>query len=288
MITLLVLLAGLQVHEWGVVTATPDVLSGAVLNISDTTAVEPLENSLEDRAPVVYFHGDPCSVTVRISFSEMGYTTAVLPEPDEGGINSTYAVWNNLRLTEVTDHDPAEGWVSCEEHSYPFPVWRQVDALNVSSNGETDRFIYYECRPGSMGDLPFVSQSGNLSFRMPYGEIPCIVLTSSGDRPMFGVFPLADILTSIPKGLQFLDEPEQLRRELWRWADGVLNKDEFDAFWSTWESRFLADSSTDVMILYRLPEETVERIAAMEVVADIHTEVTVSRFIIAELPYRTE
>jgi hypothetical protein len=158
----------------------------------------------------------------------------------------------------------------------------------VETDSCSDRFIYYECHPGSMGDLPFVSQSGNISFRMPYGEIPCIVLTSSGSRPMFGVFSLADILTSIPKGLQFLDEPEQLRRELWQWAEGVLNEDEFNAFWSTWESRLLADSSTDVMILYRLPEETVERFASLEIVPDIHTEVTVNRFIIAELPYRTE
>ncbi|MCD6589237.1 MAG: hypothetical protein J7K88_11885 [Candidatus Fermentibacteraceae bacterium] len=288
MLTLMLLIAGLQVHEWGVVTTAPDVVSGAVPTDSEIITAEPLQDPLDDRAPVVYFHGDPCSVTVRISFSDMGYTTAVLPEPDEGGINSTYAVWNNLRLTEASDTIHTEGWVNSGEHNYPFPVWRQVDALNVSSNGETDRFIYYECRPGSMGDLPFVNQSGNFSFRMPYGEIPCIVLTSSGGRPMFGVFTLADILTSIPKGLQFLDEPVQLERELWRWADGVLNEDEFDAFWSTWESRFLADSSTDVMILYRLPEETVERIAALEVVPDIHTEVTVNRFIIAELPYRTE
>jgi hypothetical protein len=282
MLALLILLAGLQVHEWGVVTTAPDFLSGAV------PAVEPLENSLDDKAPVVYFHGDPCSVTLRINFPGMGYATGVLPESDEGGINSTYVVWKNLELTEVTDPVLSEGWPNCEEHSYPFPLWRQVDALSVSSNGETDRFIYYECHPGSMGDLPFVSQNGNLSFRMPYGEIPCIVLTSSGDRPMFGVFTLADILTDIPKGLQFLDEPAQLKRELWRWAVGILNEDEFNAFWSTWESRFLADSSTDVMILYRLPEETVERIAAMEIIPDIHTEVTVNRFIIAELPYRTE
>ncbi len=288
MITLLILLAGLQVHEWGVVTTAGDVLSGAVQNISDVTTVEPLENTLEDKAPVIYFHGDSCSVTVRIFFPEMGYATSVLPEPEDGGVNSTYLVWNNLKLTEASDPALEEGWANCEEHNYPFPVWRQVDALFVESNYQYDRFVYYECRPGSMGDLPFVSQSGNLSLRMPYGEIPCIVLTSSGGRPMFGVFTLADILTDIPKGLQFLDEPMQLERELRQWSDGILNEDEFNAFWSTWEDRFLSDSSTDVMILYKLPEETVERMATLEVVPDIHTVVTINRFIIAELPYRTE
>jgi len=285
---LLILLAGLQVHEWGVVTAAPGVLSGAVHSISDTTVVDPWENTLEDKAPVVYFHGDPCSVSIKIHFPEMGYATSVLPESDDGGINSTYLVWENLKLTEVSDPVLAEGWANCEEHNYPFPVWRQVDALFVESNSRYDRFVYYECHPGSMGDLPFVSQSGNRSIRMPYGEIPCIVLTSSGGRPMFGVFTIADILTDIPKGLQFLDEPVLLERELRRWSDGVLNEDEFNAFWSTWESRFLADSATDVMILYRLPEETVERIATLEVVPDIHTVVTINRFIIAEVPYRTE
>jgi hypothetical protein len=287
-LALLILLAGLQVHEWGVVTTTPDAMAGGVQNNSSSTAVEPWESTLEDKAPVVYFHGEPCSVTVKIHFPEMGYATGVLPEPDEGGINSTYIVWKNLQLTENPDSSLAEGWANCEENNYPVPVWRYVDALFVKTDTRYDRFIYYECCPGSIGNLPFVNQTGNRSIRIPYGEIPCIVLKSSGERPMFGVFTLADILTDIPKGLQFLDEPTQLERELRLWANGVLNEDEFNAFWNTWGNRFLTDSSTDVMILYRVPEEIVDRMAAIDIVPDIHTEITVSRFIIAELPYRTE
>ena len=246
------------------------------------------EYEFEDKAPVIYFHGDPCTVTIRINFPEMGYATSVLPEASEGGINSTYIVWNDLGLTESPVAGTEEGWNDCDALGYPVPLWRQVDALCVTAEDRYDRFIYYGCVPGNPGDLPFLSQSGNQSFRMPYGEIPCIVLTSSDGRPMYGVFTLADILTDIPKGLQFLDEPELLRRELWRWADGVLFEDEFHSFWNTWESKFLADSSTDVIVIYRVPDEIIEQIASMEIIADSRMEIEIDRFIIAELPYKTE
>lgn len=279
--TLLILLAGLQVHEWGVITQTPLAFGGAIPEL------QPWENEFEDKAPVIYFHGDPCTVTVRINFPGMGYATSVLPEADEGGSNSTYIVWKDLKLAELPEAGLAEGWLNCEDPGYPVSLWRQVDALSVTAGDRYDRFLYYGCVPGSPGDLPFISESGNQSFRMPYGEIPCLVLKSAGGRPMFGVFTLADIITSIPKGLQFLDDPVQLKRELWCWAEGDLTEDEFNSFWNTWESKFLSDSSTDVMILYRVPEEIVEHIATMEIIPDTQMEVEVNRFIIAELPYRT-
>lgn len=283
MIALLVLLAGLTVHEWGVIAQNPLSFSGAV------TESEPWEEEFEDKAPVVYFHGDPCTVTVRVNFPSMGYATTLLPETDAGGRNSTYLRWENLVLVETPGSDLNEGWNLCDELGYPVSLWRDVDALFIEAGDRFDRFVYYACTPGNPGDLPFVSQSGNQSFRMPYGEIPCLVLTAAaGGRPMFGVFTLADILTSIPKGLQFLDDPIQLKRELWRWAEGDLNEDEFDSFWSTWEAEFLSDASSDVMILYRVPEEVVDQIATLEVTTEEDIEVEISRFIIAELPYRTE
>ncbi len=286
MITLLVLLAGLQVHEWGVITQTPLALGGAISESPQELQLPDYE--FEDKAPVIYFHGDPCTVTVRVSFPGMGYATSVLPQVDEGGTNSTFVVWKNLELTESPEPDLTEGWASSEELGYPVSLWRNVEALIINTESSYDRFIYYGCVPGSPGDLPFISESGNHSFRMPYGEIPCLVLSPAAGRPMFGVFTLGEILTDIPKGLQFLEEPAQIKRELWRWAEGVLNEDEFDSFWNTWEAQFLEDSSTKVMILYRVPEEIVEQIASIEVIPDSPVDVEVNRFIIAELPYRTQ
>lgn len=286
MIALLILTASLQVHEWGVIVQNPVELTG--YRTEEQPAVEVLENEFEDKAPVLYFHGDPCTVDVRITFPNMGYTTAALPEPSEGGINSTYLVWNDLELSDQPGCRTDYGWANWMECGFPAPLWRQVEALEISSGGFNDRFLYYECVPGSPGDLPFISQSGNYSIRMPYGETPCIVLTSAGGMPMYGVFTLAEILTDIPKGLQFLDEPAILRREIWRWAHGTLNEDEFNTFWNTWESEFLQTSSEQVMILYRVPEETLNGIALIEVVPDTDIDVEINRFIIAQLPYRTE
>ncbi len=286
MLALLILTAGLQVHEWGVITQDPIALTG--FRADNQPGVEVPVNELEDRAPVLYFHGDPCTIDLRITFPNMGYATELLPEPSEGGVNSTYAVWNDLELSDQPGCRTDYGWANWTQCSFPVPLWRQVEALEIISGSFNDRFIYYECAPGSPGDLPFINQSGNQSMRMPYGEIPCIVLTSSQGMPMYGVFTLAEILTSIPKGLQFLDEPAVLRREVNRWAEGILNEDEFNAFWNTWESDFLQSSSEQVMILYPVPEETLNGIALIEVVPDIDISVEISRFIVAELPYRTE
>ena len=283
MITLLILLAGLQVHEWGVITQNPLTFSGT------SSESEPWgEEEYEDKAPVVYFHGDPCTVTVRINFPSMGYATNLLPEADEGGQNSTYILWEDLVLTESPEPELSLGWSRCDDLGYPVSLWRDVDALFVEAGDRFDHFVYYECTPGNPGDLPFISESGNQSFRMPYGEIPCLVLSPAAGRPMFGVFTLAEILTDIPKGLQFLEEPAQIRRVLWRWGEGILNEDEFDSFWNTWEAQFLEDSSTEVMVLYCVPQETVEQIASIEVISDSPMEVVFNRFIIAELPYRTQ
>lgn len=280
----IILIAGLQVHEWGVIQQNP-ILTG--VPIGETPAIEELEYEFEDKAPVVYFHGDPCTVTVRVTFPSMGYATRLLPEPDQGGINSTYIVWNDMELTDQRAISADFGWPGCVENNIPAPVWREVNSLDIVSDDYRDSFLYYECVPGSPGDLPFINQSGNQSIRMPYGEIPCIVLTTSAGRTMFGVFTLADILTSIPKGLQFLDEPLALRREVARWSNGILNDDEFTAFWNTWESTFLEDCRDEVMVLYPIPGEVLERVASIEVVPNRDMDVEISRFIVAELPYRT-
>lgn len=282
MITLLILLAGLQVHEWGVITQDPLVLTGNV------PVYEPWEGDLEDKAPVIYFHGDPCTVTLRVNFPSMGFATTLLPEADEGGSNSTYILWEDLVLAESAPSDLAEGWNRCDELGYPVSLWRDVDALYVEAGERFDRFVYYACVPGSPGDLPFIGESSNHSFRMPYGEIPCIVLKSVDGNPMFGVFTLADIITDIPKGLQFLEDPLKLKSILAAWADGILFEDEFDAFWNTWESKFMTDSEDEVMILYSVPVEIIENISTLEVITDGDNEVEISRFILAELPYITE
>lgn len=283
--TLIILVAGLQVHEWGVILQNPLSLTGTpdpYVQMVDPSAYE-----LEDKAPVVYFHGDPCVIDLRITFPDMGYATAVVPEPNDGGTGSTYAVWNRLELTDSINDSFQQGWPMCEQSGLPAPVWRQVNALDIAAYGRADRFLYYECVPGSPGDLPFISQSGNQSIRMPYGEIPCLVLTFSDGRPMYGVFTLADIIESIPKGLQFLDDPAALRREVWRWADGILFEDEFDAFWNTWESSFLEDCTENVMILYPVPREIIDGMAVMDVTTDDQSEVVINRFLVAALPYRT-
>ncbi|HOP26142.1 MAG TPA: hypothetical protein PLM22_03090 [Candidatus Sabulitectum sp.] len=283
MLALMIILSSLQVHEWGVIVQNPLYLTGEAAGEVPVNGPEP---ELEDRAPVIYFHGDPCAVDIRVAFPAMGYATSVIPQPSTGGEYSTYIEWNGVELVQDVPEDMSSGWDRCAVNG-PWELWRQVDCLSAVFQGHADRFLYYECVPGSPGELPFISQGGNRSFREEYRDLPCVVLASSSGGPMYGVFTLGEISSSIPKGLRFLDDPAILRREIRLWAEGTLHEDEFDAFWSTWESRFLEDSSSDVMVLYQVPAEVLERIADLEVTARDGSEVQLSRFIVAELPYRT-
>ncbi len=101
---------------------------------------------------------------------------------------------------------------------------------------------------------------------------------------MYGVFTIADIAVSLPKGLRFFEDPRELRRELWLWAEGVLREDEFDSFWNTWESQFTGVPQGQVMVLYPVPGEILEGIASLEVVTDDGSAVEISRFVVAHLP----
>ncbi|PIE53598.1 hypothetical protein CSA37_00065 [Candidatus Fermentibacteria bacterium] len=279
MVLLLMLTAALQVHEWGIITSN-ELFTASPLS----TAGEQTEPVFEDKAPVLYFHGDPCTVNVRVSFPNMGWATAALPEPSQGGINSTSLAWENLKLGHI---NTISSWPECDDTQFPVQLWREVQALDIIMENESDRFLYYECAPGSPGDLPFICQSGNTAIRMPYGEIPVIVLKSTLQGPMYGVFTISEIVNDIPRELQFLEDPEHLRREVRRWADGILFEDEFDAFWKTWESSFLSDMGKQVMILYPVPEEIINSFAEIEVVPERETEVELNRFVVAALPYKT-
>ena len=289
MITLLILLAGLQVHEWGVIMNSPNSTLTAVTpsEVPEITSID-LPSDLEDKAPVMYFHGDECSVNIRISFPDGGYATTVLPEPTAGGVFSNYLVWNDLSLTNSLPENMNEGWELCDELNYNIDTWRDVEALTINNHGRYDKFIYYDCFPGNPGDLPFISQSGNQSFRMPYGEIPCIVLTVAGGELMYGTFTLADIINSIPKGLQFVENIDVLKREVRRLAGDTLFDDEFEAFWNCWETELITAPFSGVMVLYKVPEEIIDQIATIEITPDVEMEVDINRFILAVLPYRAE
>jgi hypothetical protein len=69
--------AWLRIHEWGVVTVAG---GGTGFLSSPAGSAEP---GLEDKAPVVYFHGDPCVVTLRVTVPG-GMVTAALPAPLAG------------------------------------------------------------------------------------------------------------------------------------------------------------------------------------------------------------
>ena len=288
MITLLILLADLQVHEWGVIMSSPasSITSVTPSELEEITSTD-FPYGLEDKAPVMYFHGDTCSVKIRVSLPHRGYLTTILPEADEGGVYSTYMVWNDLHLSNSIPENMQEGWEYCDELNYNIETWRDVDALTVSSNDRYDKFVYYDCVPENPGDLPFISQSGNQSFRLPYGEIPCIVLTVAGGELMYGTFTLADITTSIPKGLQFLDNIDILKREIWKLSEEALHEDEFEAFWNCWETELLTAPYSGTLILYKVPERIINEMVNLEVIPDREMEVEISRFILAVLPYRT-
>ncbi|OPL17600.1 MAG: hypothetical protein AVO35_09215 [Candidatus Aegiribacteria sp. MLS_C] len=232
-------------HEWGVIEldlSFPEARGARWGYLRPNGILEPW-TEYEVEAPVIWFHGAPCTGTLTIS-SEQGYFTTMLPRPDtlwdgEGermaypaAAGSQTAVWRDVRVRYggfeaeeellPVDSDPGGfGWA--------IPFWRRVDSNTITVPGSSylDTFIYYEC---TAGDIPGIVNDG------PGGED---AWGYTGEALLFA--PSGEEVTA---SLVTVDgTPEEVRRDLSRsdilsvicnWG-GDLKSIEILALWETWE-----------------------------------------------------
>ena len=270
------------VHEWGLIVHTG---TSATLESSPPAPITGDIWGMEDKAPVVYFHGAavPGDFTVRIPD---GIVTTCMPEPDLGGTGYSYATWSDLRLREPEDIVSGDVLRDSEFEEY----WRDVDALEInrSSDNFGDRFIFYESTLGNSSILPLTAPRGVAAVRMDYSDIEVLLLRA--DSAIMKVTGLQELTDEhlLDDGWNELDR-EQVRSVLMGWSEGVINPDEFTAFWKTWSRWLLYDSHCTsqgavIMAVYVVPPGILDRISQIYFEPYVDLPVEYNRFLVCAVP----
>jgi len=270
------------VHEWGLIVHTG---TSATLESSPPAPITGDIWGMEDKAPVVYFHGAavPGNFTVRIPD---GIVTTCMPEPDMGGEGYSFATWSDLRLREPDDSvfDNILPGTGFEEY------WRDVDALEIhrGSDGFCDRFIFYESTVGNASILPLTAPRGVAAVRMDYPDLEVLLLRmDSAAMQVTDMRTLADE-DLLDEGWSDLDR-DQVRSVLMGWSEGIINPDEFTAFWNTWGGWLLDDSHSTsqgavIMAVYAVPPGILGRISQIYFEPYVDLPVEYNRFLVCAVP----
>ncbi|MFO7626276.1 MAG: hypothetical protein R6V62_03335 [Candidatus Fermentibacteraceae bacterium] len=270
---LLLLAAGLSVHEWGVVSYRNTGFSMA------SSPVDMQDWPLEAKAPVLYFHGDPCTASVRVT-SAGGTMTAVLPEPEAGGTGSDFVFWSDLDISDEGTRNPWPGEPAWEWGW----LWSDVHALYIGSGFFRDRYLFYECTLPQPGILPYVVEGGNPSLRVEFSGVPCVLLRYHEGAAQYAVTALLALARREGHTWEPLDNPDQIRGIVSSWSDGVLEPDEFNALWVTWRQTFTEAPLQGPHVIYRIPGRVLDDFATLEATTDGNDTVEIHRFQLAFVP----
>ncbi len=268
-----ILMAGLSVHEWGVVLVSEGQTGFVSAPEAGITRV------FDVKAPVLYFHGDPCTVNVRVTVPS-GLVTLALPEPASGGVGSDSVHWANLSLVDTVERNPWPGITSWEWGE----TWSDVQALSIRRSPFVDRYLFYECSLVGPGFLPYFVDGNSPAVGSGFGDLPCILLRGGTEDAEFAEMSLRNLAEGAPPSWEPVVTASQVRIIVESWAAGVLEPDEFNALWNTWETTFLFGTGSCVHVLYSIPESVMSGVAPIEITCDDGQTAEVKRFHLAFVP----
>jgi len=277
-----------EVHEWGAVTFTQEsVIFGADPEMDPSSEAIATDQQTEPlaRAPVVYFYGNPFSGVFTVTVKS-GSFIELYPEPDTIVYTSNLpeypsgnASWN---ITSALHIPPAPrtmiGMLSTPSfYSCIFPeqinLWRQPPSMHLHlSDGYAEKFIYYECRLNSQSDSTYYP----------------VLMTDDGptldpewDGQMFRAVRTEDSVIVELVSLESTGavEATEIPEIFYDWAGGYMNSEELQSMWETWEDWVLGGEwSGDTLIVFPLPDSTVEAISSISLETDNDIPVEYSRF----------
>ncbi|MBN1433746.1 hypothetical protein JW921_03240 [Candidatus Fermentibacterales bacterium] len=287
-----------QVHEWGVLTygtdCTPDLLSAPS---SPYATVSPFDDGeIVVRAPVVYFHGPEFTGALTVE-SGLGRIIDSRPRPDYLSSDRRKAEWRDLACDFsvsrwALERDAREiPLTELDDLTLYMGFWRQVESA-VIRRGEDfeDRFVYYEI---GLDQLPLTtplihSRGGSVLIPDDFdGEMLVFRLTDQGTDICL-IEDAADA-TASPEdwGFHYPGDDEVID-VLQRWAVDGLLPEEVLALWATWRGYLLGGenfgrAAGSAVVLYRLPEETVEETCSLVLETDEGYPVDYCRFILGAM-----
>lgn len=277
--------AGIEVHEWGVLTWDGQVMTSA--GAPAPAVVDPGE--METGAPVLYFHGDEFTGTVTVA--SPGLLDCVYPDPDAavGPLTGLRGLGSLIGWEISAALEEPEGYPACGDGSSPLdsdfawaaPTWREGDALYLArDDGFSDRFLYYA---GTIGQGSFPPPLAGFAVASAAVDTPearrVLLFTKEGTGEVhFVIAPEGDI-SMAGQASPFVYSFDEVVSILEGWADGDLTHEEVRALWLTWEVELLVGSwPTGSRAVFVVPDELVERTSTITVEPDGDQPVEIRRF----------
>ncbi|MBN2609483.1 MAG: hypothetical protein JXA64_10255 [Candidatus Fermentibacteraceae bacterium] len=280
-----------EVHEWGVVRFDASGITAVGLPPGEYSSVGPVPFEygtmppLVD-APVIFFHGSGFTGDFVVEIPE-GRATEIYPEE---GMRTTgdSIIWQGIEVIDsplVLDGDDRRGISDFVWENAVF-LWRGVDAGMVrTGTGLEEGFLYYECEmsPLSCFRYPGLLARGE---GLPQGVDRILMfLKPDGDfQEMYMVDPL-QVFTLLEVDEIGCYQRQRVIGVLREWAGYRLNPDEVEAMWSTWEE-FVTSGEWmgDALIVFPLPDETVQRISTLTLITHQDHDVSYRRFFLGMAP----
>jgi len=272
------------VHEWGVVS-----LSESALEISSAPGAEESEfydpGSMDDRAPVVYFHGcDFHDATFTVTL-ERGTFTDIYPAGYEM-LEGNAVSWEIERgYRAVDDYVIPYSMLPSMEPLCDWPIeeWRNSISLVLQIGEAYERFLYYECSiPCDRTDPPF--PFSRVGIDPEYGGEVLMLWQDDQGRMMMVRSPEADHAWSSSGSIPY--SRETVLDILCEWSAGDLKSDEIIDLWDTWEGYVTGPGwQADRLLMFRLPESTVESLTGIHLETAEGFDVTYSRFYLGLVPF---
>lgn len=273
------------VHEWGAVTFTEEsIIFGAnPLTDPNSDLIPPYQwEEPVARAPIVYFYGAQFSGTFTVSVHS-GTFIETLPFPDNLVSTSPMppqqsynAVWE---VSETTlNQEYLVGEYSCVS-SDMLEIWRTPPSYVLEFNdGSREKFIYYECalQPSSEDRFYPVLLQDNGAVLHPDYDGPVLRFVKCGDRVNM------ELVIEWPVSEQVLytnDQGNDVPGILCDWAGGTMKSEELVSMWDTWRSWIYDGSwSGDTLLVFPLPEKTIEGMTTIILQTNDYQEIVYSRF----------
>jgi len=272
----------IEVHEWGAVTFTQEHVTFGADPATDPEAPVIMPEMWTEpvaRAPVVYFYGEPFSGTFTVSLSG-GDFIELYPQPDTHldtspmpELPSSSATWTISFASPADDGGrrlAAE--ISCIGPEL-LNLWRQPPSHELEfSDGGSESFIYYECTLTPLPEgmyYPVVQGNDGPELDSEYrGEM--LLFTGSGDG-------IAAQLKS-DSGTEDI-QLDDIPGILCGWAGGAMKTQEIEALWGSWEDWVISGEwSGETLLVFHLPQSTVESITSIQLNTDEYSNVYYRRF----------
>jgi len=282
-------LAHIQVHEWGVLTlSNSDPVYSSVPG-TPSPVIQP-DNPGLLRAPVLYFRGPEFSGTVTVKTNN-GSIFDVYPTVPDADRDHSHCTWTaDFSYREIAEYPDFHGMAPGE---WNYDLWRDVYALSISStNNWNDKFLYYETAPESIDFLPYSPAKDGLCEE--YTGVEAMII----QRRNGGIFLARCTLGDVAYGGEIeyteLNTDDAILDVLFDWAVNILEADEMEALWNTWETwifrEYIYEPGYDNgLLLYRIPDELTQQLSVISVSPDeVDYPVDISRYLLVAMPFHGE